>query len=118
MSTLTDIEVDLWEQVHRTASNYKLVLNNDERETLGERLQRLKEIVQLEVKDDISRIEDQVSHEINASNKQLNLRLLDRYRKREQAIDGFFKKHEPEIKAILSNFSNTMPRYRKSISAP
>jgi hypothetical protein len=46
-----------------------------------------------------------VSHEINASNKQLDLRLLDRYRKREQAVDGFFAKYESEIKVTLSNFS-------------
>ena len=118
MSGLTDIEVDLWEQVRRTVSKYKLVLNKDERETPDEQLWRLKEIVQLEVKDAISRIEDQASHEINAANKQLDLRLLDRYRKREQAIDGFFKKYDGEIKVILSIFSFTMPRYRKSISAP
>jgi RNA polymerase-binding transcription factor DksA len=93
------------------------VLNKEERETLDEQLQRLKEIVQLEVKDDISRTEDQVSHETNASNKQLNLRLLDRYRKREQAIDRFFKKYEGEIKVKLSDF-HTMPRYRKSIQRP
>ncbi len=118
MSILADIEVDLWEQVRRTASKYNLVLNRDERETPDERLQRLKEIVQLEVKDAISRTEDQVSHEINASNKQLDLRLLDRYRKREQAIDDFFKKYEGEIKVIMSDFPTRMPRYRKSISAP
>lgn len=117
MSGLTDIEVDLWEQVRLTASKYKLVLNKDERETLDERLQRLKEIVQSEVKDAISRTENRVSHEINASNKQLDLRLLDRYRKREQAIDGFFKKYEEEIRVKLSDF-HTVPRYRKSISAP
>ena len=93
------------------------MLNKDERETPDEQLQRLKEIVQLEVKDDISRTEDRVSHEINAPNKQLDSRLLDRYRKREQAIDGFFEKYDGEIKVILSNF-HTLPRYRKSISAP
>ncbi len=77
----------------------------------------MKETVQLEVKDVISRTEDQVSHEINAPNKQLDLRLLDRYRKREQSKDVFFKKHESEIKVMLSDFPTRMPRYRKSISS-